>query len=445
MTNISKRNYVRMIAYSIFALIVLVTLAISGTKSSMQYQNQLEISYQQSLAELNECMESIDTDLTKSLYSGSYGEIYDLSRDLYAQCSTAKNAISRLPIRQMELGNAYKFLSQAGDYAQYIGSKVERGEAISDEEHKNLKVLLDYAQKFESKTGDMVSIVEAGGRITDNEVKSDEPIATSSLSNDFSVSAKAFNDFPTLLYDGPFSDQVLNKESQLIKNADVINKNECKKIAARALDTTTDKLSYEGDEQGSIPCYTFNFRRYTISVTKQGGYIRSILYSGAIDNKSISNENACNLAIDYLNKIGYKDMQVSYYEVSNNICTVNCAYNDSGITVYSDLIKVGVSMEDGKVVTMDSTTYLTNHTERKTKKPVLTQEQAMAKISKYLDAKQIKQCIIPKPSGAEKHCYEVICESKDTGEKALVYINAQNGNEEDIMLMIETENGSLVK
>lgn len=445
MIRLTRRNYIRLISYSVLALIVLFSFAIMGAKSTMKYQNQLEISYQQSLTELNECLDSISTDLTKSLYSNSYGEIYDLSRDMYAQCATAKNAISRLPVSQMELANSYKFLSQASDYAQYLGAKIENGEKLNADEHKNLKSLLGYAQKFADKTNNMVDIVEAGGKITSNDVKSGSEISVSTLSNDFSKSAKTFDDFPTLLYDGPFSDQVLKKTSTMLRKAKIINKNDCKKIAAKALDVNVNKISYESDEQWLMPCYTFNSGRYTISITKQGGYVREILYSGTADVQSISASNACNLALEYLKDIGYKDMVISYYEISNNICTVNCAYKKRDVICYADLIKVGVSMDDGRIVTLDATTFLTNHTDRKIKKPKLSTDDAKARLSKYLIPSNVKQCIIPKESGKEVQCYEISCTSKDTGEKALVYINIENGNEEDIMLLMETDNGTLVK
>lgn len=445
MTKLNNRSYIRIISYAIFALIVLVTLAVTGIRNATTYKNQLELGYQQSLTELGECLESVNTDLTKSLYSNSYGEIYDLSRDLYAQCSTAKNAISRLPIKQMELGNAYKFLSQASDYAQYIGTRIENGERISDDEHEALKKLLDYSQKFNDKTEKMVAMVEAGAKITNNEIKSDSPINVSALSSSFSTSAKTFDDFPTLLYDGPFSDQVMNKSSRLIKQAKVYTKSDCRRFAAQALDVPLSRVNFEADEQGKIPCYAYTCGRYVISVTKQGGYIREIIYSGTIDDKSISIKNACNLAKDYLDKLGYKDMAFSYYNIENNICTVNMAYEKSGVVCYSDLIKVGVSMSDGKIVSLDASTYLTNHITRVIKAPKISKKDAMAKVSKYLKPISARECIIPKESGKEVQCYEVLCQSKDTGEKALVYINTDNGNEEDIMLMLETDNGSLVK
>lgn len=441
----TRRSYIRITSFIMFGLIVLIITLISNTGAMTNYKNQLELSYQQSLVELDECLDKVNTDLTKSLYSNSPGELYDLSRDLYSQCSVAKNAVSRLPISQMELSNIYKFLSQASDYAQYIGSKIQNGEAITDEEHKNLLVLLNYAQKFSKATSQMVNVVDGGARIVEGEVSNNSEINFSSLSNGFSNSANTFKDFPTLLYDGPFSDQVLEKQSKMVKDSPVKSKNECKDIAAKALGTTRMNMNFEADEQSKIPCYTFNCGRYSISVTKQGGYIKSILYSGIINESSISTDNAINLAKDFLKSIGYENMAESYYTISNNICTINFAHCENGVYYYSDLIKCSVSMSDGKIVSLDAQTYLTNHIERKPFKISKNANNYIKKISPYLTVNSTKKCVIPKENGTEKQCIEYSCTSKDTGEDALVYINAQTGEEEDIMLLINTDNGTLVK
>lgn len=441
----TKRSYIRIVSYIGFLLTVIIATAIISTTKMQSYKLELEASYQQSLTELGECLDNIGTDLTKSLYSNSYGEIYDLSRDLYAQCSTAKNAMSRLPVKQMELNNAYKFLSQASDYAQYIGKKAESGQAISDEEHQNLKKLLSYAEKFGDATNEMVDMVDKGGMITQNEVGLENEISTNSLSVGFKQSNATFEDFPTLLYDGPFSDQVLNKSSKMVHSARVYTKDECLEIASKALNVQKQKLNFEAKDVSTIPCYTFKYGKFTILVTIQGGYIKEILYSGTIPKSNIKDKTASSYAVKYLEKIGYKNMKPNYYATSENICTVNCVYEKNGVVYYSDIIKVSVALDTGRIVALDSKTYLTNHIERTTKRAKISENDARKRVSKYLDIKGVKKAVIPKESGAEMECYEFTCTSKDTGEEALVYINTQNGREEDIMLLLKTDNGTLVK
>lgn len=441
----AKRNYVRIISYFAFALGIIIASTIISGENTKTYKTELEVSYQQSLSELNECLDKVSTDITKSLYSNSYGEIYDLSRDLYAQCSTAKNAMSRLPVSQLELNNAYKFLSQCSDYAQYIGKKVENGGEISEDEHNNLKALLGYAEKFSNKASEIMATVNAGAKITDNQFKGSGEINVSALSNSFSTGAKTFEDFPTLLYDGPFSDQVLNRNSALVSKSDVYTKEECRKVVADALNTNTNAVNYETDDKSRIPCFTFTSSRYTCLVTKQGGFIKELMYSGIINESNISSDNALNLAENILKQIGYTNMKACYYAIQNNVCTVNCAYVKDGVTYYSDLIKVGISMADGEVVSIDAATYLTNHKEREKSTISVTEDEAKSKVSKYLEIENTKICTIPKESGNEVQCYEFTCKSTDTGENALVYINTQTAREEDIMLLLSTDNGVLTK
>lgn len=441
----TRRSNIRLIAYVAFALTVLIAYVILNTRSMTAYKQRLEVGYQHSLSELSESLDIVETDLTKSLYSNAPDELLKLSRDLLSQCTSAKNAVSRLPVSQMELSNIYKFLSQAGDYAQYIAAKLERGESITEQEHDNLASLLQYAEQFADAADEMVQMVAAGASITDGTVKNAADVNVGALDNSFSAGAKEFESFPTLLYDGPFSDRVLNKKSQLLDAAPILSKDECMRLAAQALDVPESKVSYETDEQSLLPCFTFKSGRYTIAVTKQGGYIKTILYSGVINESNISEDNAQALAEAALDSLGYHGMKASYYATVNNVCTINFAYAENDVLYYSDLIKVSISMADGTLLGIDAATYLTNHTEREAFTPQISQEAAQSRLSPHLTVNGVKPCVIPKEDGTEAACWECRCTGNDTGEDALVYINARTGAEEDIMLLLYTDNGTMVK
>ena len=440
-----KRTYVRIASFTLLGLGILFASAVINTRNMDSYKEQLEVSYQQSLSELSECMSAVNTDLNKSLYSNSPSEQQQLSRELFAKCSVAKNAVSRLPVSQMELGSTYKFLSQASDYAQYIEKKLESGKKITEQEHKNLKVLLDYSERFSRSVSEMSRLVSGGLKITDGAVKSSDKISVTPLSNSFSESAKSFESFPSLLYDGPFSDRILNKKSKLISDSEIKTREECRAIAAKALDISENRVIFDSDERSLLPCYTFKCGRYTVSVTKQGGYIKSILYSGIINSTQISADNAVNLAEKYLDSVGYKNMKETYYSINENVCTVNFAYTKNGVYYYSDHIKVGISMLDGKTLSLDASTYLTNHTRRPAFKSKISAEKAQKKLSPYLRVKGVKKCVIPKENGTEAQCWEYLCTSSDTGEDALVYLNSKTGEEEDIMLLLYTDGGTVTE
>ncbi|MGN1123421.1 MAG: hypothetical protein ACI4RR_03690, partial [Eubacterium sp.] len=215
----TKRGYIRMFSYSMTLVLILAGYALINMNTANLYKAQLENSYQQSLNELSENLDSIETNLTKSIYSNSDKMLLEISSDLYSECTKAKDALSRLPVEQMNLSSTYKFISQSSDYATYIAQKIASGEEISEKEHKSLSTLLGYAKQLNQSVGSMVRICNNGGKITASNVKSSN-IKVNALSTDMTSAENAFKDYPTLLYDGPFADAVLNRESALLKNSE---------------------------------------------------------------------------------------------------------------------------------------------------------------------------------------------------------------------------------
>ncbi len=441
----TKRSYIRLFSYSLAIVAVLAGYAIMNMNMATQYKVQLENNYQQSLNELSETMDSIETNLTKSVYSNSDKMLFEISSDLYSQCNEAKDALSRLPVGQMNLSSTYKFISQAGDYATYIAQKAASGEKISDEEHKNLSKMLSYASQLNESIGSMVSVCNNGGQITASNVKNKSNIKVNSLSNDMSTAENAFKDYPTLLYDGPFADAVLNREPAMLKNSENYSKEDAVDIAALAMGCEIDQVSFSNEDDGNMPCYVFTYGQKTIGITKSGGYVAYMLYGGKITKSSITEKNAINIGKKYLEKLGFDNMSDTYYMTDNNICLINFAYTKNNVTYYSDLIKVGVSLNDGKVVSMEAQGYLTNHRNRADFKTSKKASELQKNISPYLKVMNIKNCVIPKDNGTEAMCYEYHCESTETNEEVLIYVNTSTGAEENILLLLYSDGGTLTK
>ena len=441
----TNRMSIRFFSYAVCIVAVLAAYAIIGNHMSAKYKARLEAGYQQSLTELSECMDSIETNLTKSTYASTTTMMQRLSEDLYTECSTAKNALSHLPIEQMNLSGAYKFLSQAGDYAAYLSEKVRNKTEISDEEYENLQKLLDYAKKYSECVNDMVTRCSNGGEITENEIQnSSGDSKVSSLSLDFTQAEDTFSDYPTLLYDGPFADAVLNKEAEVKKEKE-ITREEALKQAAKALYVTADRLTYAGEEDGTVPCYDYTYENCTVAVSRNGGHIAYILCSDKVGDRTVTEENAINVASAYLKKLGYEDMKDTYYANHGNVCLINFAYAKNGVTYYSDLIKVGVSLADGKIYSFEAKGYLTNHKTRENISVKVSEKELQNSLSKHVDVISSKYCVIPKDNGKEAACIEFHCAGKSSGDEVLIYINTQTGEEENILMLLYSDNGTLTK
>ncbi|MDE6659841.1 MAG: germination protein YpeB [Eubacterium sp.] len=442
----SFRNTIRLFSYAVAIVAVLAAYAIIGNNQSTAYKTKLEAVYQQSLTELSECLDSIETNLTKSGYAATPTMMATLSEDLYAECSLAKNDLSHLPIEQMNLGGTYKFLSQAADYAEYLSEKTRTGTEISQKEYENMLKLLEYAKSYSKNIKEMVTRCTNGGDITGNEVKSKNSGANvASLSLDFTQAEETFSDYPTLIYDGPFADAVLNREPAVTKDASVKTRDECQKIAAKALYVQTNRLTYSSDSNGTIPCYNYTMDGYTVAVSKSGGYVAYILGADKKATQTITPENAVNVAKAYLKRLGYKDMAQTYYAVENNVCVINFAYSENNVIYYSDLIKVGISLADGKIYSLEADGYLTNHKDRDDFSMKLSEKNLEKKISSHVEILSSRKCVIPKKNGTEASCMEYHCRNKETGDEVLIYINTQTGEEENILMLLYSDNGTLTK
>lgn len=135
-------------------------------------------------------------------------------------------------------------------------------------------------------------------------------------------------------------------------------------------------------------------------------------------------------------------MKETYYMKEGNVITVNYAYNQNDVIVYPDLIKVKIALDNGEVLGIEATKYLNSHKEKRELKEVkVTKEQATELINPSLEIKAVNQAIIPTEWHTEIQCWEV---QGNTGENDfLVYINVETGAEEDILMIIDTPNGTL--
>ncbi len=137
-------------------------------------------------------------------------------------------------------------------------------------------------------------------------------------------------------------------------------------------------------------------------------------------------------------------MKSTYYATENGVCIINFAYQDGNWLCYPDLIKVGVDMTDGKIVSFDATDYIMNRKTRTAPENTVDVQTALSAVSESLTAKSVALTVIPTDSGGERAAYEITCEDT-SGKTVLVYIDAQTGEEADVLILLFTDGGVLTK
>ena len=204
-------------------------------------------------------------------------------------------------------------------------------------------------------------------------------------------------------------------------------------------------------ENGNIPVYDFscilnegnNNNPLTISISQIGGHIVNMNYNRNIEAEVISMEDANQIGLEFLNSRGITNMKETYYLKESGIVTINYAYNQNGVTVYPDLIKLKIALDNGEVLGIETTGYLNNHTQRNLPEAKISIEEAKTNLNKNLEITSEGLAIIPTEWQTEIYCYEF--KGKIENIDFIAYINAQTGKEEDILIITNTSNGTLTE
>ena len=176
-------------------------------------------------------------------------------------------------------------------------------------------------------------------------------------------------------------------------------------------------------------------------VSVVGGHVVWYLYNREVGDKTIDINKAMELGAKFLKERNYPNMKQSYYMQNDGIATINYAYTENGITYYPDLIKVKVALDNGEIVGFEANGYLMNHTQRNFGTPKLTEAQAREKVVRGENIKSSGLAVIPTNYGTEILCYEFTGKVED--KDFLVYINANTGAEEEVLIIINSEEGIL--
>lgn len=439
-----KRAVVRIISFAVAVVLSVVTLTLVTNKKLTDYKTQIGYGYSMNLSELDGSLYNISIALQKSLYASSPTQLSTIAVEICTESTVAKNALSQLPYSGDGLDKVNKFLSQVGDYTIYLSRKVIQGGEIEDDDRENLHKLSKTAQSISSSVNEVKLEYDEQGVWDKEFVEGINASAEGSFFENLDGLEELLADYPTLQYDGPFSDHLLKGDMKLLNGQKALSSEEALKKAVEILGLDVSGIEKKGDTDGNVPCYNFTDEEMSFSVTKQGGYIIYMRKFREIKEQTIEYEDAVKKAKEYLEKNSKQSFVSTYYFADEGVCTVSFAYKEGATVCYPDLIKIGVALDNGEIVSIEAGGYIANHYTRTISTPKYSVDEARQRLSKALKINDVSRCIIPTNGKYEKHCYEFDCTGID-GEQLLVYVNTQNLEEEQILLLLKTDGGTLTK
>lgn len=419
-----------------------VGLGVTNSKA-MQYKTELENIHSDNFYNLLDSVNNLETKLSKTL--SSTGETYQRKMLLEASknASESEISISQLPLSQGDIQDSVKLVNQISGYTSTLAEKLAKGGTLSQEDIDTLEDVHASVVELKAQLNEFEKRMEDGYSILDESMNIDSGV------NEFTrtLSSLKNNDieYPTMIYDGPFSDSVVNSAIKGLSGK-AISKSQAHENVEKYFKNSA-KISYESETKGRFE--TFNFRvtnadneTLFVQVSQIGGHILTISGAGRDGEAGIDVDSAKQIAVEFATNNGVEDAQVVWSDTIENDVYLNIAPKVDGIVLYPDLVKVKVNMASGTIVGYDATPYFTNHTDRELGKGILTLSDAKGKVPSNYEIVGARLVLAPLDYNREVVCVEV--EADYQNDTYYFYFNAQDGELENVLKVIETENGNLL-
>jgi germination protein YpeB len=446
----------RIIYTSIVAVIVVFssTFAILMTLERTDYRNYLQGEYSKNMYDLINSVQNIRVDLGKANILGSKEQDIVVFEDIFRYSSMANDKLNSLPISNETTTDTSKFLSQVGDFCYSLGKASSEGGQLTEEDYNTIDKLKNQSFSLEQQLKKISDEIN-DGKVKWGEIrkKTSSVLASNKqqgISDKFQGIQKQVTQYPALIYDGPFSDNVL-KINPKINSQKEVSQKEAEDIARNIIGkdkVQSIELKANSGKQ-NIESYRFlvttkgkKDKNVTCEISKRGGKVLYLLDSRSINKTTIDFNKSTNIGTKYLENIGYKNMVPTYKLNYGDTVLINYVYEQQNILIYTDQIKLKIALDDGSIIGIESEKYLVSHEEnRNIPIPKVTADKAKERVGKRLNIKSVRLVIVPTEMNKEVLCYEFSGNYKE--DNFIVYINAETGYEQKIVQIINTPNGQL--
>jgi spore germination protein len=443
----TKRILMRYVlpALLIAAVAVSVVLAIDYGNKASAAETQLNDTYSKSFNEVVDDVANINVALNKLKIVTNQKQYISILNEIWSKSNQARALIGQIPLRQSVSGRLSSFITQTGDFCYMLQKKVVAGQTLDAEDQEQIDSIRKTCEEISATLID----IQNQGVVNFNQANQETLSGEADENQDpFRKMPDSEDQYPQLIYDGPFSDSTRDKQPKALEDKQV-DAEAAKQVAIEFIGEGTS-LEQDGEAGGTIPNWMFSGTlkdgtEVSVSVTKSG-QILTMNPDKAKTGGTPSAEKAqecADIAQKYLEEKGYSAIP-SYAQYYSGMAVINMAMQQDGVILYSDLIKIWVDIESGEVIGFNFWNYLMSHEARQLEQPALSVEEAKGFVSDNLTVdSEGRLALIPMEDNSETLCYEF--DGMYEGRRFIVYINAQTGEEEDVFLVIDTENGTMVQ
>lgn len=430
------------------SFIAIVGFAVKERARAQQAERLLSNTYHHAFSELTTAAGELDSALQKVVYTTPGPLQNSLYQQIYAKALAAQYALGELPYSNIDLEQTAAFFAKTGDYA----ISLTRGGG--EDAAQNLLALSQIAQDLNSSLAELQGELEAGvldlsqvthatrefSSVVENGAQTAGGVSFQNVESDFP-------ELPSLVYDGPFSEHMSAAVPRALDGLSMVTAETAKEQAAAFLNVSPGVLTLSADGNGVLKTYSFTFPQDGglgyIEITQQGGQVLSYFQDRQPGHPVISVEEAVILAQNYLSSWAFPHMEPSYHIQREGLLTIHFAPVTEEVFCYPDLVKLTIALDNGKLLGFEAHGYLYQHRDRAFPTPAITQEAAQAALPGNIEILSSQKALIPTHGGTDEVLtYEFKCRAAD-GRHVLIYVNAETGLQQNILLLLEDESGTL--
>ncbi len=436
----------------------LVVAVVVSLRMERKTRETLMLQYDRALSDMSYAVSRSEEYLLKAMASGSAQQTARMLQEAARASNYAEGSMALLPIDANISAKISNYLVQVDDLAKVWADaaisdelkssqvkledelvevssdgKTEKGWAgFTEENYTLLKELHGYSLDLSA------ALSELAVRVTENDHSwKDLEEDTKELLED------PFQDYPTVQYDGRFSDHMKHLTPKGLTGYVVEQtqgENHIRKIFKDAFgETPTVRYTGETSMNGiDLLCYEVSHGDDIayVSLTKQGGILCDLLYNKTLPEGTLSAAQLEESGSAFLKALGLKDMVlVKTEELGGANLLTFCPVMD-GVYCYPDWVRVKVATGNGEVIGYDAYAYFMNHCTRESMQgtaATISQETAQAKINPKLTVEEVRTCYMDNGYGGEDYFYEFRCTG--LGHTFMVYVDAVEGTEERVELV----------
>ncbi|MBQ7886844.1 MAG: germination protein YpeB [Clostridia bacterium] len=422
----------------VFGVLLSLSLGANAVQSEImrRMQTSLSMERQRDLTDVARAMADIEINLQKLLIASGASQSAQLLGETALLAQHVESGISRLPMSMETAADAMKFAGQMGDYVMTLARQVSGGNMLSSTDEAQIEGLLAACQGLNAHLMDMGENLYAdAGTVPDGGEMDAWPDAQRLDGSGI--------DYPSLIYDGPFSDGKTGGAPKGL-TGERITREQARQAAARYAGAAVDQVAEAADSGGQFEAFGFTAQTQdgsvSVQVTGQGGHLLWMMPEAAEFEKKVDQQACLNAAQAYLAEMGFGEMERCFVQEYDGMVVANFAAVQDGVLLYPDQVKLQISMASGRVVGAECSQYLTNHYKRQALEPGLALEQAQLTLSSRLEVEDARVCVIPTDAG-EKLCWEF--KGTFSGETYYAYVDAQTGEAVEILRIARTQTGEM--